>query len=229
MGDIKVVFRNFIIYFNSYIWEKKYHVMKRILFVLLMLGGFGIVTGQEVSKNQVLVSPEGITFGDKERYIVVESRMPQKETVNDIVKSLKTKHSSKYLRIDTIDNTIIVNDFIPGFTKSDKTAGSAYLLDLSYKLTIDVKANRYRINAPAIIISANQKYESDAVIYNKGVQFTVDMGIKGKRNVWNNRAKTMYIFDEKDKLIEKSTKDKLQKELSTIVNIISSQVENKTW
>ncbi|MNK26449.1 hypothetical protein D3C87_447860 [compost metagenome] len=203
--------------------------MKRLLFVLLLLGGLGIVKGQELKKNQIVVSPHGITFGNDETTIVVESGMPQKETVNAIIKNLKTKHLSKNLRIDTIDNTIIVNDYIPGFTKTDKTAGSAYLLDLSYKISIDVKDDKYRINTPSIKISANQKYESDAVIANKGVQFTLDMGIKGKRDVWNKKAKTMFIYDEKDKLVEKGTKDKLEKNLNALIGIIIDQTSKANW
>ncbi|MGJ1414072.1 hypothetical protein [Sphingobacterium multivorum] len=203
--------------------------MKRILFVLFTFGVLGIARGQDIEKKQIVVSPHGITFGNDDTTIVIESGKPQKETVSTIIKNLKTKHLSKNLRIDTIDNAIIINDYIPGFTKSDKTAGSAYLLDLTYKIAIDVKDDRFRINAPSVKISANQKYESDAVTFNKGVQFTVEMGIKGKRDVWNKKAKTMFIYDEKDKLIEKGTKDKLEKELSSIINTITNQSSNLTW
>ncbi len=55
------------------------------------------------------------------------------------------------------------------------------------------------------------------------------MGFSGKRDVWNNREKKLYIFDEKVKLVEQSTKDKLEKDLSRIVDIVADQTKKSDW
>lgn len=203
--------------------------MKKVFILLSLIVSFIYLIGQPISDREIIVGPDGISFKNGEKFIVVESGKSTSEIANYISKNIKKSDHSKNLKIESEDGAIIITDFIPGYTKTDKSSGSAYLLDLYYKIVIDVKDNKYRINVPLIHIAANQKYESDAVIVNKGVQFTVDMGIKGKRDVWNNKEKKMFIYDEKDKLIEKSTKEKLEKDLSKIVGLISSENDNSNW
>ncbi|QQT60083.1 hypothetical protein I6I97_12485 [Sphingobacterium multivorum] len=203
--------------------------MKKILLFLVLIGFSANLIGQENSKYQVFVTPNGITFNNQEKYLVIENDRSKSDQIKLIQKNLNSKHLSKHLKFDVTDDAITLTDYKPGFTKSDKTAGSAYLLDLTYKISIDVKDNMFRINAPLINISANQKYESDAVIFNKGVQFPVTMEIKGKRDVWNSKEKKMFIYDEKGKLIEKSTKEKLEKDLSDLIKIIADQSGSANW
>ncbi|WP_160067597.1 hypothetical protein [Sphingobacterium bovisgrunnientis] len=198
--------------------------MKKYILILLVT----IVSFKSYSQ-QVVINPEGINFTNGKNDIIIENNKLAKESISQIVKNVKSKHQSQYIKIDTEDDVIIINDFIPGYTKTDKAAGSAYLLDLSYKITVDIKDNKYRVNAPIVNISANQKYDGHAVSVNQGVQFTIEMGIKGKRDMWSNSAKKLYIYDEKDKLIEKTTKEKLEKDLSKILNIIIDQSDKSDW
>lgn len=202
--------------------------MKKYLVFTAFVMYFSFLKAQENSLHSIVVTPAGIEFKSGEKYVVVESDKPAKETTNQIIKNLRKFHNSKNLKIDTIGDVLVVTDFIPGYTKTDKSSGSAYLLDLLYKISVDVKDGKFRINAPSVNIAANQKYESEAVIVNKGVQFTIDMGFKGKRDVWDNKAKKLFIYDEKDKLVEKSTKDKLERDLSDLIGIIISQ-EKSEW
>ncbi|GEM_PF-1805673 len=202
--------------------------MKKYLVFTAFVMSFGFLKAQENSLHSIVVTPAGIEFKSGEKYVVVESDKPAKETTNQIIKNLRKFHNSKNLKIDTIGDVLVVTDFIPGYTKTDKSSGSAYLLDLLYKISVDIKDGKFRINAPSVNIAANQKYESDAVIVNKGVQFTIDMGFKGKRDVWDNKAKKLFIYDEKDKLVEKSTKDKLERDLSDAIGIIIRQ-EKSEW
>lgn len=202
--------------------------MKKYLVFTAFVMSFGFLKAQENSLHSIVVTPAGIEFKSGEKYVVVESDKPAKETTNQIIKNLRKFHNSKNLKMDTIGDVLVVTDFIPGYTKTDKSSGSAYLLDLLYKISVDVKDGKFRINAPTVNIAANQKYESDAVIVNKGVQFTIDMGFKGKRDVWDNKAKKLFIYDEKDKLVEKSTKDKLERDLSDAIGIIIRQ-EKSEW
>ncbi|MBD1434847.1 hypothetical protein H8B06_18635 [Sphingobacterium sp. DN00404] len=203
--------------------------MKRLLIGLFFLVVSLVAMGQDANTKIITVTPNGLEFKNGEAQMVVENNMPATETISQIVKSLKTKHQSQYLKIDAGDDIIIIDDFVPGYTKTDKAAGSAYLLDMSYKITVDVKDNRFRINIPTIIISANQKYDGHAVPVNKGIQFTMEMGIKGKRDMWNSIVKKLFIYDEKDKLIEKRTKELLERDLSSIINIILSQESDQNW
>lgn len=202
--------------------------MKKYLVFTAFVMSFGFLKAQENSLHSIVVTPAGIEFKSGEKYVVVESDKPAKETTNQIIKNLRKFHNSKNLKMDTIGDVLVVTDFIPGYTKTDKSSGSAYLLDLLYKISVDVKDGKFRINAPTVNIAANQKYESDAVIVNKGVQFTIDMGFKGKRDVWDNKAKKLFIYDEKDKLVEKSTKDKLERDLSDAIGLIIRQ-EKSEW
>lgn len=197
--------------------------MKKYLLFTAFVMSFGFLKAQENSLHSIVVTSAGIEFKSGEKYVVVESDKPAKETTNQIIKNLRKFHNSKNLKIDTIGDVLVVTDFIPGYTKTDKSSGSAYLLDLLYKISVDVKDGKFRINAPSVNIAANQKYESDAVIVNKGVQFTIDMGFKGKRDVWDNKAKKLFIYDEKDQLVEKSTKDKLEHDLTEIISILAKQ------
>lgn len=208
--------------------------MKRLLFVLMLLGVFVSLNGQEIDKNNIVVTPNGLTFNNGENYIIIENGKPERETIKEILSNINTKHLSKNLKIDTLNNTIVINDFISGYTKTDKMAGSAYMLDLAYKITVDVKDNKFKVNAPVIRIASTQKNDSDGlilgnVIFNSTSQFAMEMGIKGKRDVWDSKEKKMFIFDQKDKLIEKSTKAKLEKDLSAIIDIIIDQKDNSNW
>ncbi|MCS4164453.1 hypothetical protein [Sphingobacterium sp. BIGb0116] len=203
--------------------------MKKILLFLVLIGFSANLIGQENARYQVVVTPNGINFNNSEKYIVIENDISKNDQIKLIEKNLNSKHLSKHLKFDVTDDAITLTDYKPGYTKSDKTAGSSYLLDLTYKISIDVKDNMFRINVPLINISANQKYESDAVTFNKGVQFPVTMEIKGKRDVWNSKEKKMFLYDEKDKLIEKSTKEKLEKDLSDLIKIIADQSGSANW
>src|SRR5690606_26536592 len=112
--------------------------MKKYILILLVT----IVSFKSYSQ-QVVINPEGINFTNGKNDIIIENNKLAKESISQIVKNVKSKHQSQYIKIDTEDDVIIINDFIPGYTKTDKAAGSAYLLDLSYKITVDIKDNKY--------------------------------------------------------------------------------------
>ena len=193
-----------------------------VVFVILLMVKFSVTA-------QVVVTQSGLTFNNGEQYVIVENNLPANENINQIVRAIKAKHKSPNIKVETENNLIIITDFTSGYTKTDKKAGSAYLLDLSYKFVIEVKDNRFRINVPTIDISANQQYDSNAVVANKGVQFVMTMEFKGKSDVWNSDHKKLFIFDEKGKLVEKSTKQKLERDLSAVVVIITEPSNNSDW
>ncbi|WP_133228372.1 hypothetical protein [Sphingobacterium corticibacter] len=184
------------------------------------------VAAQDAS---VFVSPDGLKFANGQIFIVVETGDSKDEIISNIVANVKTKSNSKYITVEVLNDAIVIKDFIPGYTKTDKSAGSAYQLDLSYKMLVEVKDGRYKINVPELDIAANQKYDGFAVVANSGVQFTLTMGFSGKRDVWNNKEKKLFIFDEKGKLVEKSTKDKLEKDLSRVVDLVADQTKKSDW
>jgi hypothetical protein len=188
--------------------------MKKVLLCLVV-----VCISLSSYAQTIKVTPNGLMFFNDETFLIKENEFSQKENIDNIISTIKSNYSSQNIKIELLGDQIFIKDFITGYTKTDKMAGSAYLLDLSYSVTIDVEDNKIRIHIPIFDISANQKYESN-VSPNKGVQFTMTMGIKGKNNVWNSRNKQLFIYNEKDKLIEKTTKEKLEKDLSKLIDII---------
>lgn len=191
--------------------------MKKLLLIVMAVCACIIVNAQSIK-----VTPNGLLFSTGEKYLIVENEFTQKENMDNIVSEIKSNCQSPNIKVEQFEDKIFISDFVAGYTKTDKNAGSAYLLDFSYKISIDVKDGKIRINLPIFEISSNQKYDSHAVVANKGVQFSMSMGIKGKSDIWNSKNKALFIFNEKDKLIEKTTKDKLEKDFSSIIDIVIS-------
>ena len=210
--------------------------MKRIIILIAHVLLVNLVFAQKAVDNpigdgsqKILVSPNGIVFEDGEKFIIVQRSGDKDEIIKTISTNVKKYAKGDNLSVDNHGESLIITAYFPGYTKTDKMAGSAYMLNMSNRITIDVKDGRYKVNAPEVVISSEQRYEPDAVILNKGTQFKMTMGIKGKRDVWNSREKKLFIYDEKDKLIEKSTKEKLEKDLSDIIDIITSTQNNDNW
>ncbi|WP_166336731.1 hypothetical protein [Sphingobacterium chungjuense] len=127
----------------------------------------------------VFVSPDGLKFANGETYIVVESTGTAADIISNIEANVKTKSNSKNITVEVLNDAVVIKDFISGYTKTDKSAGSAYQLDLYYKMMVEVKDGRYKINLPELDIAANQKCDGFAVVTNSGVQFTLTMGFSG--------------------------------------------------
>lgn len=191
---------------------------------LLLIITLSVFCVNGYAQDSLAVTPKGILSSTGNSYIVINiDGLTSSEIMGKLKVDIKRNNPSPELKIEEVSpNTLIVSDLIPGFTKTDKTAGSAFLLDLSYNITFDIKDGKVRYNTPVFTIAANQKYDSQAVIVNKGVQFTVSMGIIGKADLWNSKAKKFFIFSEKGKLIEKSSKEKLEKLFNSYIQIIQN-------
>jgi hypothetical protein len=147
------------------------------------------------------------------------------ELLEKIQTAIKQKSTSQNLNVEKIDDAqLSVSDFIPGFTKTDKFAGSAYLFDLTYKIIIEFRDGRIKINAPVFEISSKNEFK------NKN-EFLLSMGLKGKNDIWSNDHKKFFIFNEKGKLVEKKTKAKLETLFNNYLNIIVSgtKPQNEDW
>lgn len=192
---------------------------------VLLIAAIFLLFKAEFTYSQIIVTEAGLSFANGEKFMIVENNKTAAEIINHITTAIKSKHQSPNIKIEVQDDLILITDFISNYTKTDKAAGSAYMLDLSYKFVINVRDNRFRINIPTFEISAGQKYDSHAVVVNQGVQFLMTMEMKGKNAVWNNRHKKLFIYNEKGKLVEQSTKDKLEHDFSSIIKIITEQEE----
>lgn len=199
--------------------------MQRIIFIFILMGTFLI--GKSQDQAQISVNPNGLAFQNGSQSIIIANTKSAMEIKQDIIRNLKISHQSRFLKIDSAKDVLIVSDFIPGYTKSDKFPENAYQLDLFYKIVVDIKDNKFRVHLPTITIASNQKYEYDGL--NKRIQFSINMAIRGKREAGSNIEKQLFIFNEKDKLIEKITKERLEQDLSAIVRLIIDQSEAPNW
>lgn len=182
------------------------------------------------AQDKFHITPTGLTPQNNQDYIVISvDGATAGEIVSAIKVGIKSKNPSSALKFEEpVDNTIIISEFIPGFTKTDKTAGSAYLLDLSYSITLNIKDGKIKFNVPVFQIASNQQYDGQTVITNKGVQFVMSMGIKGKPDIWNDREKKLFIYNDKDKLIEVSTKEKLENLFNSYIELLTSVYNNNS-
>lgn len=197
--------------------------------VLVVVGVLCLAVGASGQEASVVVHPDGLKFANGETFMVIESVGTAADIISNIEANVKIKINSKNISVEVLNDVVLIKDFIPGYTKTDKSSGSAYQLDIFYKVTVEVKDGRYKINVPELDIAANQKYDGFAVMANPGVEFTMTMGFSGKRDIWNNREKKLFIFDEKGKLVEKSTKDKLEKDLSGLMKLIVGEKTMSDW
>lgn len=190
----------------------------------LMLIMVGLMAQICVIAQNITVTPEGMKYGDK-TYTVIETGDTSTTLISTVENSLKTKMQSTTAVISmTQDNQLILSDIVAGFTKTDKAAGSAYLFDLSYKVVIDFKAGRIRVNTPIITIGSQDRY------LDNNNSFVLSMGFAGKNDVWSSDEKKFFIYNEKGKLIEKSTKSKLETLFNGINQIIiDSTNQNNDW
>lgn len=194
---------------------------------LLLITALSVFCINSYTQDSFTVTPKGILSSTGNSYIVINiDGLTSSEIIGKLKVDIKRNNPSPELKIEEISpNTLIVSDLIPGFTRTDKTTGSAFLLTLSYNITFDIKDGKVRYNAPVFTIAANQKYDSQAVLVNDGVQFTVSMGIIGKAKLWNSKAKKFFIFSEKEKLVEKSSKEKLEKLFNSYIQIIQNTTQ----
>ncbi|MCL7987751.1 hypothetical protein M8998_07355 [Sphingobacterium sp. lm-10] len=182
--------------------------------------------GQDAS---IVVHPDGLKFANGETYMVVESSGTAAEITSAIERSVKTKSNSKNLTVEVLDDAVIIRDFVPGYTKTDRLFGSAYLLDLTYKVLVEVKDGKYRINAPELTIAANQKNDGIVGIVNTGYDFTISMELTESSSAKKSKDVKFFIFNKRGKLVEKSTKEKLEKDLSDIVGLVADQAKKADW
>lgn len=194
--------------------------MKKIVLLIINLYALMFAHAQSLE-----VTPEGLRYGENEYIIIEANNMSAAQLVELVNNVIKTKHQSPTIKVEkTKDNQLIISDLEKGFTKTDKRAGSAYLFDLAYKFTIDFKDGKIRVSIPVISIGSQNKF------YSNNNQFKLSMGISGKNDIWSNNEKKFFIYNEKGKLSEKTTKEKLEKlfnELNEV--IVNSITSNDNW
>lgn len=153
---------------------------------------------------QITVTPNGLKYGDKD-YTVIETTDTSANLIASVEEIIKTKCQSTSIVVSrTKADQLIISDLVQGFTKTDKAAGSAYLFDLSYRVVMDFKEGRIRVNTPIISIGSQDRF------LDNNNQFVLTMGFSGKNDVWSNDEKKFFIYNQKGKLIETSTKNKLE-------------------
>lgn len=194
--------------------------MKKIALLIISLCALPFIHAQSLE-----VTPDGLRYGENE-YIVIEAGDTSIDQLVSLVSSaIKTKHQSPTIEVEkSKENQLIVSDLVKGFTKTDRKAGSAYLFDLNYKFTIDFKDGRIRISIPVISIGSQNKF------YSNNNQFKLSMGIIGKSDVWSNDEKKFFIYNEKGKLVEKSTRGKLENLFNELNEVITNSIaSNDDW
>jgi hypothetical protein len=210
--------------------------MRKILSLAVLIFAVSV---KMMSQNVFELTTNGFIDKSTEKDFIVLTfeNNSVKDLLDKVQNAIKQKSTSQNLKVEKLDSTqLSVSDFISGYTKTDKLAGSAYLFDLTYKIIIEFRDGRIKINAPAFEIGSNNdsKMDIDAGHGNKVQtknQFALTMGIIGKNDMWNSSHKKCYIFNEKGKLVEKKTKAKLEELFNNYLIIISSGIntKNEDW
>jgi len=202
--------------------------MKKVFFIFAMMCLF---LANVSAQDSFSVKPDGVSDANGNNFIVIAVDGLQADKIKSgLVTAIKSKNLSSSLKIDEPDsNTLIVSDKIAGFTKTDKSAGSAYTFDLLYSIIFNIKDGKVKYNVPTFEMASDQQYNSHTSILSNGIRFKMIMGIKGKDDVWNSKEKKYFIYNEKDKLIEKSTKEKLETLFNSYIPIVQSISKSQDW
>lgn len=194
--------------------------MKKIVLLIINLCALMFAHAQSLE-----VTPKGLMYGENEYIIIEADSISADQLIALVNNAIKTKHQSPTIKVEkSKDDQLIVSDLVKGFTKTDKRAGSAYLFDLAYKFTIDFKEGKIRVSIPIISIGSQNKF------YSNNNQFKLSMGITGKNDIWSNNEKKFFIYNEKGKLSEKTTKEKLEKLFNELNEVITNSItSNDNW
>ena len=89
--------------------------MKKTLCLLLLF----IYIVSPLCSQSFILTQEGMTSNDNTQFIILDiSNKSSKEIASFIKTGISTFNTSKFLKLEEPDeNTLIVTDFIPGFTK----------------------------------------------------------------------------------------------------------------
>ena len=198
--------------------------MKEVFFIFATMCLF---LANVSAQDSFRVKPDGVSDANGNNFIVIAvDGVSADKIVSGLKTIIKSKYPSPSLKIEEPDSTtLVVSDLITGFTRTDKARGSSFMLDLSYSIAFNIKEGKVKYNAPNFVIGSDVKYAIFAVVS----QFKISMGIKGKRDLGNKDNKKFFIYDEKDKLVEKSTKEKLETLFNSYIPIVQSVAKSQDW
>lgn len=199
--------------------------MKKILLLIVLLLGLGNINAQSF-----VIMPEGVTDGNGNTSIIIEENGMDVSQIKSAIKAaIKSNIISSQLKIEDVGNSIIVSDLKGGFTKTDGKAGSAYQFNLTYNITFDIKDGKVRYEAPKFILDASQKFNEHSQTWTSGTQFEITMGIQGKNDVWSNKEKKFFIYNQDNKLKEPTTKNKLEEVFNSYIPLLKNLSKVTEW
>lgn len=189
------------------------------------------------AQTQFVITPEGVVSSkDNLPYVLIDIPGLTKEQLLDkAYNGLTANNPYPTSTVEKKEGMIQITGSIPGFTKTDKAAGSAYLFDLNYRMTIEFKDGKLRVLAPVFSLGNQGEFNHSSttmgITTKSKNEFVLSMEICGKNDIWSNKAKKFYIYDVKHKLVEKTTKAKLENVFNKYIEVLNSKInkEDADW